>query len=73
MNLSGLPQRLSGPGISSAFRAQTTQANPILQHWMMTEVRCSLLIGLGKLHSTERNEEEAEEEGGGVFCSIRGA
>lgn len=63
MNLPGLPQRLSGPGISSAFRAQTTQANPILQHWMMTEVRCSLLIGLRKLHSIVRNKEEAAERG----------
>lgn len=57
MNLPGLPQWLSGPGVSSAFPAQTTQANPLLQHWLMTEVRHSLLIGLQKLHSTVQNKE----------------
>lgn len=67
MNLPGLPQRLSRPGVSSAFPAQTTQANPILQHRLMTEVRCSLLIGLRKLHSTVQNKEEAEEGEGGLL------
>lgn len=65
MNLPGLPQRLSRPGSSSAFPAQTTQANRLLQHRLMTEVRCSLLIGLRKLHSTVQNKEEAEEGRGG--------
>lgn len=57
MNLPGLPQWLSGPGVSSASPAQATQANPLLQHWLMTEVRRSLLIGLQKLHSTVQNKE----------------
>ncbi len=41
----GCPQRQSRPGISSAFQAQITRANPFLQHWLMTEVGCSLPIG----------------------------
>lgn len=56
------PQRQSRPGISSAFQAQITQANPFLQHWLMTEEGCSLLIGRWRLQSIILNKEEAERE-----------
>lgn len=71
MRQPGCPQRLSGPGISSAFQAQITQANPFLQHWLMTEVRCSLLIGWWRLHSIVLNKEEAEGQGGRCGGGVR--
>jgi len=65
----GYSHRQSRPGISSAFQAQITRANPFLLHGRMTAAGCSLPIGWWRLQSAwlAVNKEKGREGGGGYL------